>query len=189
MTRAGGGAAGTAGTPAVTAGTLPTVVTAPTSSEFTIASYNLQRFYDTVDDGATDDVALTATAFANRLQKASLAIRNHLRAPDILGVQEVENLATLQALSAQISADAIAASQPDPAYVAYLSDGNDSGGIDVGYLVKTASVGGSTPRVLGARAWIGASAGAVPSRRPPSQVECRPLGAIWVASPETPHSR
>lgn len=150
---------GTLGTPTVTPGTLPTTVTAPTSNEFTIASYNLQRFYDTVDDGATNDVALTATAFANRLQKASLAIRNHLLAPDIVGVQEVENLATLQALAAQIDNDAIAASQPVPSYVAYLAEGNDSGGIDVGYLVKTATVGGTTPRVsVNAVTQIGLSA-------------------------------
>ncbi|HSX61761.1 MAG TPA: Calx-beta domain-containing protein [Tahibacter sp.] len=138
---------GTAGTPAVTPATPPTIVTQASSTEFTIASYNLQRFYDTADDPLTNDVALTATAFANRLQKASLAIRNHLLNPDIVGVQEVENLSTLQALAAQISADAIAAMQPDPMYVAYLAEGNDVGGIDVGYLVKTATVGGTTPRV------------------------------------------
>ena len=40
--------------------------------------------------------------------------RTSRRLPDILGVVEVENLTTLQALAAKISADAIAAAQPDP---------------------------------------------------------------------------
>jgi uncharacterized protein len=138
---------GTLGTPAVVAGTLPTTVTAPTGREVTVASYNLQRLFDTVNDPAIGEPVLTTTAFDNRLAKASLAIRNHLRAPDIIGVQEVENLTTLQSLAARISSDAIAAAQPDPLYVAYLSEGNDVGGIDVGFLVKTAPVSGATPRV------------------------------------------
>lgn len=138
---------GTLGAPAVTPGTLPATVTAATPGEFTVASFNLQRLFDTVNDLASGEPVLTATAFNNRLQKASIAIRDHLRAPDILGVQEVEKLTTLQALAAQINADAVAASQPNPNYTAYLVEGNDVGGIDVGYLIKTASVGGATPRV------------------------------------------
>src|SRR3546814_9930593 len=38
-------------------------------------------------------------------------------------------------------------SQPDPQYAAYLEEGNDVGGIDVGYLVSTAEVGACIPRV------------------------------------------
>jgi uncharacterized repeat protein (TIGR01451 family) len=147
---------------------LATTVTAPTPTEFTVASYNLQRFFDTVNDPAIGEPVLTSTAFNNRLQKVSLAIRNHLQTPDIVGVQEVENLSTLQAIAAQINSDAVAASQPNPNYVAYLSEGNDVGGIDVGYLVKTADVGGGTPRVavnsvtqIGLSAtWIDPSTGA-----------------------------
>src|SRR3546814_4634669 len=37
--------------------------------------------------------------------------------------------------------------QPDPQYAAYLEEGNDVGGIDVGYLVSTAEVGAGIPRV------------------------------------------
>ena len=90
---------------------------------------------------------LSAAAFDARLKKASLAIRDYLGMPDILGVQEVENLTTLQALAARIGTDALAAAQPDPQYAAYLVEGNDVGGIDVGFLVKTAVVTGATPRV------------------------------------------
>jgi len=56
----------------------------------------MERFFDTINDPATSDVALTATAFANRLNKASLAIRTVLNTPDVIGVEEMENLPTLQ---------------------------------------------------------------------------------------------
>ena len=108
------------------------------ANEFTVASFNMQRFFDTVDDTDVDEVVLTADAFERRLSKASLAIRNVLRTPDVLGVEEMENLATLQTLAARVNADAISTGQPNPQYVAYLVEGNDPGGIDVGFLVKTA---------------------------------------------------
>lgn len=132
--------------PVVGGGMSLTAVTAPTNLEFTVASYNMQRFYNDVDDAGGDTV-LTTAAYNNRLNKASLAIRNQLRFPDILGVVEMENLATLQALATKVNGDAVANAQPDPQYVAYLVEGNDIGLIDVGFLVKTAIVTGSTPRV------------------------------------------
>jgi len=113
----------------------PVPVAAP--NELTIANFNMERFFDTVDDPGTDDVALTPTAFSNRLNKASLAIRNVLNAPDVIGVEEMEHLSTLQALADKINADATAAGQPNPNYQAFLFEGNDVGGIDVGLLVKS----------------------------------------------------
>jgi uncharacterized repeat protein (TIGR01451 family) len=110
----------------------------PAGDEFTVASFNMERSFDTVNDPGVDDVALTPAAFATRLGKASLAIRNVMRTPDILGVEEVENLSTLQAVAARVNADAVAAGDPDPNYQAYLVEGNDIGGIDVGFLVKGA---------------------------------------------------
>jgi predicted extracellular nuclease len=133
--------------PVVTGGMGLVAVSDPTNMEFTVASFNLQRFFDDVNDPGIGEPVLTATAFQNRLNKASLAIRNFTKTPDILGVVEVENLATLQALAAKISADAIAASQPDPLYQAFLVEGNDVGGIDVGFLAKQQLVNGPTPRV------------------------------------------
>ncbi len=131
----------------ITQGPAPSAARAPTPDEFTFASYNLERFFDTVNDPAVDEAVLTPAAFATRLHKASLGIRDFLHAPDIVGVVEMENLATLQALAAKINADAIAAGQPDPAYVAYLEEGNDVGGIDVGFLVKTGEVRPGVARV------------------------------------------
>jgi hypothetical protein len=112
----------------------------PAPNQFTVASFNMERFYDTVNDTGVDDVALTALAFNNRLNKASLTIRHVMRMPDIIGVQEVENLATLQAIATRVNADAVAEGSPNPDYQAYLEEGNDIGGIDVGFLVKASSV-------------------------------------------------
>jgi predicted extracellular nuclease len=111
-----------------------------TPQELSVASFNMQRFFDTTNDPAVQDVALTTTAFNNRLNKASLAIRNVLRYPDILGVEEMENLATLQAVANKVNNDAVTAGDPSPNYQAYLVEGNDIGGIDVGFLVKTPKV-------------------------------------------------
>jgi predicted extracellular nuclease len=61
-----------------------------------------------------------------------------MRSPDVLGVQEAENLGALAALAARIGADAVAAGEADPQYEAHLVEGNDIGGIDAGLLVKRA---------------------------------------------------
>jgi uncharacterized protein len=117
-----------------------TPVPVAAANEFTIASFNMERFFDTVDDPPTQDVVLTTTAFNNRLNKASLAIRNVMRSPDIIGVEEMENLTTLQAVATKVNNDAVAAGDPNPNYQAYLEEGNDIGGIDSGFLVKTSRV-------------------------------------------------
>ena len=112
-------------------------VRAPEAGEFTVASFNMERFFDTVNDPSASDVILTQAAFDLRLNKASLAIRNVMRSPDIIGVEEVENLSTLQAIAAKLNADA---GNPNPNYQAFLSEGNDPGGIDVGFLIKGSRV-------------------------------------------------
>ena len=128
------------GTPLVTPGTLATTVSSPAGNEITVASVNLRRFFDTIDDAYADAV-LSTVAYDTRLDKASLAIRTHLRSPDIIGVQEVETLAVLTDLAARISADG------GPDYGAYLVEGNDPAGLDVGVLVKTTPVMGGVARV------------------------------------------
>ncbi len=105
-----------------------------------MASFNVERFYDDINDPVVSDVALTTLAYNNRLNKVSLAIRNVLRTPDILCMVEVEKLAVLQAIATKVNTDAVAAGNPNPNYQAYLVEGNDVGGIDVGFLVKSARV-------------------------------------------------
>ncbi|HEY5783041.1 MAG TPA: nuclease, partial [Lysobacter sp.] len=126
---------------------LPRAARLPREDEVTVAAYNLERFFDTVNDPAVSETVLTPAAFERRLSKASLGIRDYLHAPDILAVVEMENLSTLQALAQRIGTDAVAAEQPDPQYVAYLQEGNDIGGIDVGFLVKNAEVAMGVARV------------------------------------------
>ena len=117
-----------------------TPVPVPGAGEFTIASANLERFFDEQDDPDHDDAVLTPEAVNIRLTKASLTVRHVLRLPDILGVVEVENLSILGRLAARINQDALAETGTDPMYVAYLQEGNDIGGIDVGFLVKSSRV-------------------------------------------------
>jgi predicted extracellular nuclease len=117
-----------------------TPVPIASAGEFTVGSANLERFFDEIDDRDRDDPVLTPVAVNTRLQKASLMVRSVLRSPDILGVVEVENLSILQRLAARINADEAAATGVDPMYVALLEEGNDIGGIDSGFLVKTSRV-------------------------------------------------
>src|SRR5690606_26002521 len=126
---------------------LPAPALAPTVDDASMASFNMERFFDDQNDPAIGEPVLTPVAYQTRLDKASMAIRDYLHAPDILAVQEMENLTVLQDLAARIGEDAIASGQPDPQYAAYLEEGNDVGGIDVGYLVSTAEVGAGIPRV------------------------------------------
>ncbi len=115
-----------------------TAVPARNTSELTIATYNLEHFYDDQMNGVSTpfEIVLTTPTYQGRLAKASMAIRNVLMTPDILEVQEAENLGVLQAMSAKISSDAATAGQTDPQYAAYLVQGNDPSGINVGFLVN-----------------------------------------------------
>ncbi len=135
----------------------PRASMAPGPDHVTFATYNLQRFFDTVNDGNSGPT-LTADALERRMAKASIGIRAFLHSPDILGVTEVENLPVLQALATRVNADAVAAGQPDPGYVAYLEEGFDVGGIDVGFLVRTASVGSVARIAVSAVEQVGADA-------------------------------
>ena len=126
---------------------LPRSSALPGGDDASFATYNLQRFFDTVNDPGISEPVLTGDAFASRLNKASLGIRAYMHSPDVIGVSEVENINALQALADKLNADAIALGEPDPGYVAYLEEGNDVGGIDVGFLVKSGEVGASLPRV------------------------------------------
>jgi predicted extracellular nuclease len=125
----------------------PRAAALPLADDINIATYNLQRFFDDINDPAIGEPVLTSAAYDKRLNKASLAVRDYLHFPDILGAVEVENLNVLTTLANRINADAVANSQPNPQYTAYLMEGNDVGGIDVGFLVKTAEVAAGLPRV------------------------------------------
>jgi hypothetical protein len=99
--------------------------------EMTISSLNLYRHYDDVDDPLTQDEVVSTAEYLTRQTKFRRYILDVLRAPDIVGVQEVENLDILIALAADIQA-----ADPSVVYAAYLIQGNNSFGMNVGYLVR-----------------------------------------------------
>lgn len=95
----------------------------------TLASYNLHDLFDTQDDPATADAVLSRFAYAEALAGRAHTIAAHLDLPDILAVQEVENLAALRELATQPELG-------DADYEAVLIEGPDGRGIDVGLLFK-----------------------------------------------------
>ena len=99
--------------------------------EFTVGSQNFLRLFDLVDDPDKSDETPTAAEYDLRLNKLSLYVRNSLGAPDVLAVQEVENIVALQDVADRITHD-----DPSIVYSARLMEGNDIGGIDVGFLVR-----------------------------------------------------
>jgi hypothetical protein len=140
---------------AVVAGMAVQPVPGAASNQFRVAAYNIERFFNpnSADDidynpvtGKTEKssaVDVTQTAYANRLAKVSLAIRNVLGNPDIVALEEPENESVVADIAAEISTDAQAAGEADPQYVAYGTGTsyapytNDIGGISVGFLVKS----------------------------------------------------
>ena len=113
----------------VTPAPLPVAVGARNTGEMTIGSLNCYRLFDDVNDGG--ETVVSSAEYARRLTKFSLYIRQVLDAPEVLATQEVEKLGVLQDLAAQIHAD-----DSSLTYSAYLVEGNDVGGIDVGFLVR-----------------------------------------------------
>ncbi len=122
--------ASTSVTPGITAA-IP--VPTPTAQEFTVGHANLENF------------GVSNAGFAGRLNKASLAIRNVMHTPDVLGMIEIYDLTTLQQLATKVNNDVGNPSAVN--YVAYLEEGIKPGDPndfaddqDVGYLVNTARV-------------------------------------------------
>ncbi|HUS12629.1 MAG TPA: HYR domain-containing protein, partial [Pyrinomonadaceae bacterium] len=116
-------------TPGVVPGvTAATPAPVRNNNEFTIAHANLQNF------------GVSNGNFADRLNKASLAIRNVLRTPDILGVIEVFDLPSLQQLATKVNTDVGNPSVVN--YQAYLDESASTfaDSQDIGYLVNTARV-------------------------------------------------
>ncbi len=145
--------------PTISGGTATTAAAPSAAGQVTMAELNMERFYNDVKDTA-GAVVITTDAYNRRLQKASLAIRNVFGTPDIMALEEMENLDTLTKLASQISADAVAAKQTDPAYAPYLQIGNDTSGISVGFLVKPAKVNVVSVDQIGKTATFTNAAGA-----------------------------
>ena len=143
----------------VTAGMTPQPVLSASATQFTVASFNIERFYNTSNTDnlyyvpagvnnstsgrtATSQAAtLTTSAYTRRLQKVSLAIRNVLKLPDIVTLEEVENQTVATDIANQVNTDA---GVPN-LYTAYGTDNStsytqDGTGISVGFLIKSSAV-------------------------------------------------
>lgn len=113
-------------------------VRARTDGEFTIATQNVENFFDTVDDPGKDDstfenyVPDDDIAYQVRLRKLSEQIRVVLGAPNIVALQEIENNRALSDLIFQIYSD-----DPSVRYTGCLLEGWEGRGIDVAYLIQT----------------------------------------------------
>jgi hypothetical protein len=107
-------------TPNMTAVAVP----APAANEFTVAGYNIEFF---------------ANAPTQR-RKAALAIREVMRSPDVIGVVEIADLASLQALADEVNTLATGAGESNPAYDARLVPASPTATQNVGFLVKTSRV-------------------------------------------------
>ena len=126
----------------ITAATRPIPSIAPAAAgEFTVASFNLENFFDPLDTPGKADPCdrdltgkpcqerVTAADYALKVTKAGQAIRDVLGAPTLVAVQEVENIQVLSAL----------ATSPELAPFGYgvvLLDGLDPRGINVGLLYR-----------------------------------------------------
>ncbi len=111
---------------------IPSSVRDASLDEFTVASANIQRFFDPIDDpGSEDDDQIEdPVVYANRLLKLAQYVVTDMKSPTIIGLQEIENLNVLTDLITAIS------TAGGPVYTAELIDGNDLGGIDVAYLYQ-----------------------------------------------------
>ena len=115
-------------------------LTAPNDRQFSIAAMNVERFFDDEDDPNIKEPIITSEGFERRLKKVSFAVRSYLQTPDVVAVVEMESLPVLKKLADRINKDSEAAGKPNPKYEAYLVEGNDIGGIDSGFLVKSTRV-------------------------------------------------
>ncbi len=134
--------------PTVTAVSQPSPARAAEPGEITIASFNVQRLFD--DDSGNNvggSPTLTTAAYQARLAKTANALCAFLGTPDIIGIVEIEGIDALTDLADAVNSNLPGTCTSNPNYTAFLEEGNDVGGIDVGFLVKTAPVATSLPRV------------------------------------------
>ncbi len=113
---------------------------APNERQFSVAAMNVENLFDDEDDPAIKEDIVTTEAFERKIKKISLAVRDFMMMPDVIGIVEAENLSALKRLADRINKDAESAGKPNPKYEAQLVDGNDGRGIDNGFLVKASRV-------------------------------------------------
>lgn len=166
---------------------MPRPVSIAAPENLTIGSINMLRFFDTDQtnnynnsDALNCKGVFTCTSagncgevseegeYARRMAKFSSYIRHVLRSPDVVAVQEVENLSVLETLAAKITLD-----DPGVVYSAYLSEGSDVGGIDSGFLVRDGRInpGYTITQLAKSELFAGDSPASCLHDRPPLQLQ------------------
>lgn len=144
---------------------LPRPVPAPVDArELRVGSFNVLNL---CDQGCGSS-APTPAEFALKVARLSDYIGNVLRLPDVLGLQEVENASSLQALVDRIALD------HGLTYQFFLGVGNDPRGIRNAFLVNPSRVKVTRVRDLGATETIDQCSGPPPCPkhdRPPMLLE------------------
>jgi len=100
----------------------------PQGPGFSIATFNLENLFDTLDDPGTNDTLVSREELDSKLSKLAHALHDFLGEPTLVAVQEVERLELLEALAARPEIRA--------RYGAVLREGLDPRGIDVGLLYR-----------------------------------------------------
>lgn len=95
-----------------------------------VLSLNLNRLFDDIDDG-NDEKILSSRQFHQRLQITASSLAERYKLPDVIALQEAENLNVLQQLAQEIRRHYSVSYRP------VLIEGHDVSGIDVGYLVRS----------------------------------------------------
>ena len=95
---------------------------------FSLATFNLEGMFDTLDDPLTEDPLISLTEYQRRLRKHALAIGQEIGHPALLAVQEVENLTVLQ--------DLVARPEMQASYAILWQEGLDRRGLDVALLYR-----------------------------------------------------
>lgn len=113
---------------------LPRPVDKAPAAALRIGALNTERFcdstFDTTFTCSGDSSEPTEAEVQLKIERLSAYIGGVLRLPDVLSVEEVKNLPLLQRLAKQLGDDYHAN------YDAYLMEGHDPSGIDVGFLVR-----------------------------------------------------
>jgi endonuclease/exonuclease/phosphatase family metal-dependent hydrolase len=103
------------------------LVTAPAAAGVRVMSWNIENFFDEIDDPYSND-QVTNPSFVAPQRQQRIADAIHALNPDVLCLQEVENRPMLEQFNQAYLADL--------GYQVVLFEGNDTRGIDVALLTR-----------------------------------------------------
>lgn len=91
----------------------------------------MYRLFDDIDNGQKYETVLSTQKFHRKTKLAAQKIITNFELPDIIALQEVENINTLNQIIHRIHQTS------NVQYKAILKEGNDVSGMDIGFLVKS----------------------------------------------------